>query len=59
MTVNQLFKQKPSLNHNQKRCIALLSVIDNQYNVIWMYMVLKDLANLIKTFNTLKNRIYN
>jgi len=34
-------------------------VIDDQYDVIYMYMVLQDLANLIKTFNTLKNGIYN
>ena len=34
-------------------------VIDEQYDVICMYMALKDLANLIKTFNTLKNGIYN
>ena len=34
-------------------------VIDEQYDVICMYMVLQDLANLIKTFNTLKNGIYN
>ena len=32
-------------------------VIDDQYDVICMYMVLKYLANLIKTFNTFKNGI--